>query len=824
MPEPEIPGLALATVEPGGAYAEVALPVPLESALTYRIPAPWVPFAVPGCRVRVRLGKRELVGVVMKVAELLPLELEGTAIKDVLEVVDGQPLLSRPMLELSAFLADYYLAPIGDAVLFVAPSGLSPLANPLLRLTSLGAFASPKSLAEADLQRCLLEDGPARWLALRARGLDISAELLEDWQDRGWLALEDSLKRTRYVRAYDLAPGEFAELEARAGRSKKGRDVLALLHRLGHPATEGELEAAIGCGREVIRRLVALGLLREFTQVEKLGLGRHRLSARAIQEIQLREDQQQAVDRLLISLEAQEFRGFLLHGMTGSGKTEVYLRAIDQVLEAGRSAIVLVPEIALVPALASSLHQRYGDKLAILHSNLSQRERVQEWKRIYEGEARLVLGPRSALFAPCHQLGLIVVDEEHDYAYKQGSSPRYHGRDMALLRGRLEGATVVLASATPSLESRLNVDLGKLELLHLTRRAGGSSLPEGIVVDLRAEPSALRAGEAYFSGRLLKEIRSALEKDDQVVLLRNRRGYSPVVLCRACGHEFCCADCGLTLTLHLKRRVLSCHYCGHERPMPSTCPECGEAALEPVGAGTERVEERFRELFPDVAVETLDADATQRVGGASAILERFGNGQTRVLIGTQMVAKGHHFPRVSLAAVLFADTYLSFPDFRAVERTSSLLAQLAGRAGRGERPGKVLIQTLQPDHYAVRAALAHDDEGFAQEELRFRRTFHYPPFGRLIQVLSEDRRLEVAKEAVEAVAHRVFADPASREILCLGPAPAPFERLGGKWRHQLLLRGPSVARLRRAVKAAIESLSATHRAVLKVDVDPYDLL
>lgn len=826
MPDPGIPGLFPELEEPESAatYAQVALPVPLDAPLTYRIPPAWAAFTAPGCRVRVRLGKRELVGVVVEILDRLPPHLEAVGLRDLLETVDGQPLLSPALLELCRFLSEYYLAPIGDSILFICPAGLPPLANPLLRLTSLGALAAPKSEAEAELQQRLLEGGPIRWLGLLTRGVDVPAELLEDWQERGWLALEDSLKRTRYIRAYDLAPGELAELVDRAGRSKKGREVLELLSRLGHPATQAEIETTVGCGREVIRRLVELGLLREFTQVEKLGLGRHRLTPMAATELVLRDDQRDAVEQLVESLDQRGYRGFLLHGMTGSGKTEVYLRALDRVLDAGRSAIVLVPEIALVPALASALHRRYGDKLAILHSNLSQRERLQEWRRIYEGQARLVLGPRSALFAPCHELGLIVVDEEHDYAYKQSSSPRYHGRDMALLRGRFEGATVVLASATPSLESRLNVELDKLRLLRLTRRAGGSSMPEGIVVDLRAEPAALRAGEAYFSGRLLMEIRSAVEQGDQVVLLRNRRGYSPVVMCRACGHKFNCEDCGLTLTLHLKRRVLACHYCGHERPMPSLCPACGEAALEPVGAGTERVEERFRELFPEVEVETLDADATQKVGGASAILDRFGNGKTQVLIGTQMVAKGHHFPRVSLAAVLFADSYLAFPDFRAVERTYSLLAQLAGRSGRGERPGKVLIQTLQPEHYAVRAAIEHDDEGFAREELRFRQTFHYPPYSRLIQILAEDRRAPMAEEAIAALAERVVADPASREMWCLGPAPAPFERLAGKWRHQFLVRGPSTGRLRRLVQSAIASLSATHRGILKVDVDPYDLL
>lgn len=809
----------------GRLYAEVALPIPLPFPLTYRVPPAWAPLLVRGSRVRVRVGRRELVGVATSLLDAPPPGLDRAAVKDLLGVVDAEPPLSSALLELCRFLADYYLAPPGDGLHFVLPPGLPPLGNPLLRLTSLGALASAKSPVEQELQQELLSGGPARWLELLSRGVAAPEELTADWKDRGWLALEDETRKVRYVRAYLPAPGEPAELLARAGRSRKGREVLAYLQPLGRPATEEAIAGAVGCGREVIRRLAQLGLLREFTQVERLDLDRHRFAAvGAPTEFALREDQEQAVGRLLAAVARREYSGFLLHGMTGSGKTEVYLRAIDQVLAEGRGAIVLVPEIALVPALATSLHRRYGALLAILHSNLSQRERLQEWKRIHQGEARLVVGPRSALFAPCRELALIVVDEEHDSAYKQGSSPRYHGRDMALLRGSLERATVVLASATPSLESRLNAQNGKLELLKLVRRAGRATMPEGILVDLRAEAGALRPGEAYFSGRLLMEIRAALEADDQVVLLRNRRGYSPVVLCRACGHKFCCEQCGLTLTLHLKRRLLSCHYCGHQEPLPSGCPECREEALEAVGAGTERVEERFRELFPGVEVETLDADSAQRVGGAAAILERFGSGATQVLIGTQMVAKGHHFPRVALAAVLFADSYLAFPDFRAVERTYNLLAQLAGRAGRGERPGKVLIQTFQPEHYAVRAALEHDDEGFAREELRFRQTFNYPPYGRLIQVLAEDRSAATARQALGAFAAALRADPRTREIQTLGPVPAPFERLAGKWRFQLLMRGPSASRLRLLARGALESLTAAQRGVLTVDVDPQDLL
>ncbi|MEO1087635.1 MAG: primosomal protein N', partial [Acidobacteriota bacterium] len=448
-------------------------------------------------------------------------------------------------------------------------------------------------------------------------------------------------------------------------------------------------------------------------------------------------------------------------GVTGSGKTEVYLRAVERCLSEGRAALLMVPEIALVPALASAVRRRFGRELALLHSNLGTAERQQEWERIRRGEARVVLGPRSALFAPVANLGLVVVDEEHDSAYKQDRVPRYNGRDLALWRARDARAAALLVSATPSMESRHNAETGKLGLLNLTERAGPGRMPRGVLVDLRKEGGDKGTGEVYFSGPLLQELRKTLESGDQAILLRNRRGYAPVLLCRACGEDFRCEDCGLAMTFHRRGARLACHYCGDEKPAPRRCPACDEPALEPIGAGTERVEERFRELFPGTDVDVLDADASRRAGGAAAVLERFSRGDTQVLIGTQMVAKGHHFPRVSLAAVLFADTYLRFPDFRAVERTYALLTQLAGRAGRGERPGTVVIQTYHPDHYAIRAALEHDDAVFAEMETRFRRSFQYPPYSRMILILSQHKESPKAVDSLRQLADRIVRDPRS---------------------------------------------------------------
>ena len=527
------------------------------------------------------------------------------------------------------------------------------------------------------------------------------------------------------------------------------------------------------------------------------------------------------MDVLNASIERGGYRAHLLSGVTGSGKTEVYLRGVEKALELGRSAVLLVPEIALVPALAGAVRRRFGDRLALLHSAMSASERQQEWSRVERGEARVVLGPRSAIFAPVHDLGFMVVDEEQDGSYKQETTPRYNARDLALVRGQRSGATVLVVSATPSLETRHNVARGKMAELPLTERAGGAQLPEGVLVDLREEEGPWRPGEVHFSERLRDEILAATGSGRQVILLRNRRGYSPVLLCRACGDDQRCEDCGLPRTLHLRDNRLVCHYCGSARPVPPACPACSERALEPVGAGTERVEERFAELFPDVRVDVLDRDTARRPGGSVAVLERFARGEAQVLIGTQMVSKGHHFPNVVLTGVLLADSYLGFPDFRAVERTYSLLTQLAGRAGRGEHPGRVLIQTYHPDHYAIRAVLRADDAAFAAEEMRFRRTFHYPPYTRMVQLLLQDSHRDRGWDRTVRLAREIEDHPLARDVRVTGPAPAPLERLRGRWRFQLLLRTESGAQLRQLLR---ETAPRAPGGDLVIDVDPQQLM
>jgi primosomal protein N' (replication factor Y) len=819
---------------PGAAafYAEVALPVPLPDPLVYAVPPGCRDAAVPGVRVRVPMGKRRLVGILVGRREEAP---AGVAVRWLEAVLDREPVLGPDLLELARFTADYYLAPLGEVLRSMLPADLEPWGDRRVWLTDRGALAGPRSDAERALIEALREGGRVTVSELQAR-LDLPEldPLLADLEAAGRIAGEDTGDRhgrsSRYVAAVELAPalaaaaGDRAAMLAAAGRSVPALAVVEYLAGVGRPATAAEVTAAAGCSAGVLKRLVSRGVLRQFTQVERLSLDRHRLgpAQASVPLFQLRPDQESAVAAVVDAIARRRFTPMLLRGMTGSGKTEVYLRAAAAALAQGRSAILLVPEIALVPALARAVLERFGERLAILHSGLGTGERNQEWERVRRGEAMVVLGPRSALFAPVADLGLLVVDEEQDPAYKQEVTPRYHARDLALVRGRGAGAATLLVSATPSLESRYNVERGKLGLLSLTARVGQGALPQGILVDLRQEEGLRRRpGDVHFSTRLRREIEISLAADEQVILLRNRRGYAPMLLCRACGEAMRCPDCGLPRTYHRRARRLLCHYCGSAINAPEACPACSEQALEPIGAGTERVEEDFREIFPGVAVDVLDRDATRRPGGLAAVLERFERGDTRVLIGTQMVSKGHHFPRVSLTAVLTADTYLSFPDFRAVERTYNLLTQVAGRAGRGDRPGRVVIQTFHPDHYAIQAALTGDDDAFLAEEMRFRRVFHYPPYTRMVQLLVRDRKRERAQAGIRELADALVAHPASRGVRLTGPAPAPFERLRGEWRFQLLVRAAAFRDLHRLL---IEVLPKSPPYDLTIDIDPQQLM
>jgi primosomal protein N' (replication factor Y) len=624
----------------------------------------------------------------------------------------------------------------------------------------------------------------------------------------------------REVGAVTLAPGRPEELLERCGKAPRQREVVAYLAQSGAAALEAEVCAAVGCGPGVIRALETKGLVRRFRQEAarprrwnlRPGGGRHTLTT----------EQRAAVQAVEAALDEGAYAPILLEGVTGSGKTEVYLRCLETVLESGREGLVLVPEIGLTPATVGAVEQRFGNLVSVLHSALGDGERWREWRAIAAGNSKIVVGPRSALFAPLPRPGLIVVDEEHDPAYKQQEAPRYQARDLALLLGQRLRIPVLLCSATPSTEAAHLVDRAFAHRLQLSERVGGGTLPRVELVDLRHEPpDPGEQGRTLFSGRLREALTATIDEGHQAILLMQRRGWAPVLLCRDCGHTLECPSCSVPMVVHRRRPILECHYCNHSRPHPDRCPACGGRLLDPIGAGTEKVAHRLAELLPGVPTAILDRDTVRRRNGLEETLGAFASGRARVLVGTQMVAKGHHFPNVTLTAVISADALLGLPDFRAGERTFQLLTQLAGRSGRGTTPGSVIIQTYHPEHPAVLHAAHHDVAAFTAEELRFRRAFGYPPVTRAALVRFESVSAEKARRAAESAGARLR--PAPETVRVRGPAPSPLERLRNRWRWQILLTAPTRPPLRAAL-ARVESEAPASGVRRIVDVDPLSTL
>lgn len=600
---------------------------------------------------------------------------------------------------------------------------------------------------------------------------------------------------------------------------KKQKQIMELVRSKGR-VTLSEFRASIESPHATLNRLVELGYLTE-TEEERQ---RDPFRDQAIpqdRELVLDADQQAAFERMREKLSANEFAAALLHGVTGSGKTEVYLRLIEATLEAGRQALVMVPEIALTPQLVSRFRARFARRnieIAVLHSGLSDGERYDAWRRIARGEVKIVIGARSAVFAPLERLGVIVVDEEHETSYKQSEGFRYHARDLALLRGQAAGALVLLGSATPSLTVFRRALEGDILYLALTGRVGGRPMPEVEMIDMREVEQ-----EGALSAPLMQALSENLESGGQSLLLLNRRGFAPYLICADCGFGLRCPNCEITLTLHQGIQKLLCHYCDYDQAPPDICPRCSGYSLLPEGCGTERLEENLAERLSGCRVARMDRDTTSSKGAHQRLVDSVMDGEVDILIGTQMVAKGHDFPNVTLVGVLDADNSLNFPDFRSAERTFSLLVQVAGRAGRSDRPGRVLVQTYSPDHYALKCAQRHDYQGFFEQEILFREPLGYPPFGYLVNlVMSGNDPAKVARAGDELAEGLQYH---GREVEVLGPAPCPLSRLRGKTRSQILLK----AGRRMPLHRLLQYLGPLGKKIpagvkLMVDVDPVDML
>jgi primosomal protein N' (replication factor Y) len=807
-----------------GALLEIAVALPVPGTFTYRDPRGGVAAPI-GAQVVVPFGSRTVTGFVVGAAVA---GAGGSTVRDLQAVVAGEPAFDEAMVGFGRWVADYYQAPLGEVLRAALPQGEQATAKRAVRLTDLGRQALDRqgSLV-ADAPRdpvlaALADAGGELPLQRLVRAAPRARHQLARLEAAGWVEIGDEVARRQPPPTVVLA---FAVGGDPAPRALPRRAVArrALWTRIA-AAPDGLAVAPLSVAeRAQLRALAAAGLAR----VEHRPVARGPDAApapAAPSPIALNAAQASAVCALDGAL-AGGFSSFLLHGVTGSGKTEVYLRVIATARAAGRGALVLVPEIALTPQLAARFRARFGEDVAVLHSALPPRERLAAWRRLRAGQVGIALGARSAVFAPVRALGVVVVDEEHDPSFKQEEGVRYHARDLAVVRAQRAGALVILGSATPSLESTYNVSRGRFSRLSLPERATPRPLPEVSIIDLRRHPPG---PDGLFSTPLAEALGEALVTGGQSILFLNRRGFSTVMLCRACGQVVRCGSCVVSMTYHRGRARLVCHYCGRTAPVPVTCPSCGSTRIERLGTGTERVESVVRERFPDARVARLDRDTAAGGGegrGLEAILRRMQAGEIDVLVGTQMVTKGHDFAGVTLVGVLQPDQGMNLPDFRATERTFQLLEQVAGRAGRGDRPGRVVIQTYAPEHPAIAAVARHDYDGFARAELAERQEAGYPPFSRMIALRIDAQQGDRAREAATTAAEAARA-AGGAAVRVRGPAEAPLSRLRGRARWQVWLSSNDRAALASAARVAAAAARTGGGGDLRlaVDVDPQSVL
>jgi len=807
-------------MNPTPRYCDVSLPVPLDQAFTYALPETLRHRVQVGSRVLAPFGARQLVGVVLRTHDEPP--VSGKT-RELMKLVDETPVLDERMIRLGAWIAQYYCAPLGEVL-----RGMAPLTGEVRQTEVYAITDSGRDLArQMSIDPKLAEDPSVALLHMLEKRSLSAATLKKKFDDaprrlqalvkKGLIELEQDLTERDPLRAgSDRLEIEFAA-RPEGKLPKAERELIAYLELHPGPHKLGDLEAgmksASTAGRALARKsLVKLSLIN---------------AARPLHPLErmvpvLNGAQQAAFDTISGAITKGKFAAYLLQGVTGSGKTEVYLRAIEATLAVGRSALLLVPEIGLTPQVAGQFSSRFGDRVAILHSAFTDGERAQQWRRIRQGEATVVVGTRSGVFAPVPQLGLLLVDEEHDSSYKQEETPRYNGRDVAVVRAQMESAVVVLGSATPSLESKYNVERGKYQWLELPERIEKRPMPDVEVVDMRVEFLESKKN-ATFSRRLVELIDQRVTDGEQVMLLLNRRGFSTSVACRSCGERVTCVNCAVALTFHRRDRRMLCHYCSHAERIPEKCPKCGSEHIYFLGTGAEKVEDELHGLFPRARIARMDRDTVTTKRHYETILQGFREKSFDILVGTQMIAKGHDIPNVTLVGIVSGDIGLSLPDFRAAERTFQLLTQAAGRAGRGSLPGQVIIQTINPEHYAIECAAAQDYARFYEKEIEFRRFMRYPPFAALANVVLRHEKQEEALRMSGEIAN--LLDPAPANMRVLGPAEAPVARLRNEFRYQLLLKTSSRKLLAEVLlKIRQHALDSKWGATaLVIDVDPLSL-
>ncbi len=746
-------------------FARVALAIPVPELFDYRVPTELEEAVVPGARVRVPFGRGVRIGYCIERSA----EQRYEKLKEIEAVVDDAPLLEPDLLNLVKWTADYYLCSVGEVIEAAVPKGVRDGKKRAIRWVKLSS--PPANAAEKETPVPI---------------------------DRG--------------------PG-----------SVQRQEILRVLEEMGGALPLSELLKLASSGESSVKTLERRGRLEilrapppEFGGLANVSPTTSELSAwRTPPPYQLTSEQQAAVSAIDAEITRSQFSALLLEGVTGSGKTEVYLHAIRTALSLGKGALVLLPEISLTPQTVERFRERLGD-VAVLHSLLSPTERSMHYGRLRRREIRVAIGARSAIFAPIPELGLIVVDECHEESYKQEKAPRYHARDLSVVRASQLEIPVILGSATPSLESLENVARGRFKGLKLPNRVTGHQRAAVEIVDRRTEPT--EAGPPQLLGpKLLLRLREAIDREEQALLFLNRRGFARRIHCPRCGFHLECPECDIALTYHKRSDRSLCHYCGSIRSVPESCPDCAFPGVRRTLAGTERIEETLAKLFPGLPIGRLDRDTATSAGRMEEILAKFRGGETRILIGTQMIAKGHDIPGVTLVGVIDADVALGLPDFRAAERTAQILCQVAGRAGRGDRPGRVVIQTRQPEHYALQAAQLQDLELLREREAPLRKLLMYPPYGYLSRILCEDTSEQRSLQTAEDLRKQLDQNRAGT-VKVLGPAPAPLAKLRGRYRYHILLKARDRAALHRTASRVAWAKARWSSTKVIVDIDPTSLM
>lgn len=815
-------------------FAQVVVAVPVRGAFTYQVPSAVLQKVRVGQRVLVSFRGRLQTGVIVELSTQPDEKLvsAGTKLQKILDVLEEVPSLPEPLVHLLDWIARYYFAPPGEVLRLMLPKPLRKKTQRAYRTTEFGT-------------KCLAEG-----LLSEKHRFDVLKFLKPSTRPVPESRIRSNVKGLTYLKLSEMAEKGLIEERLPPENPNRGRRVVKMLSRVGDPEAKERLGAKQQAVLDFLegRGAVLEREVRDYTEaslttirsmirrgwVEQSVEERYRdpFATESIPpqpDIVLTEEQTAAIAGSVGDGTFSSPRNIVLHGVTGSGKTQVYLAAMKAAADVGRRGLLLLPEIALTPQLVGIFRGTFGQRVAVLHSALTEGERFDEWRRIRRGEVDVVIGARSAIFAPLEKLGVIVVDEEHDSSFKQDSGVRYHARDLALVRGKREKALVILGSATPSLETSALAKTGRAQRLKLTTRPTGQPLPSVEIVDMREVPKNKSGRRPLLSPRLRDALIANHDKRQQAILFLNRRGHSPSVVCPSCGHDFRCPHCEITLTYHRAGDELKCHYCDYREPLATVCPTCANTEWMFLGAGTQKLSDQIVQELGDLRTTRLDRD-TASSRGIRKILKEFREGDSDVLVGTQMVTKGHDFPNVTLVGVVNADISLRVPDFRSGERTFQLLSQVAGRAGRREIEGRVIIQTYLPDHPAVRAAITHDYDSFSQNELECRQQLRYPPFGYLIVLHFEGNDLNAVRTVTDRYqqsAQRIKAGLVG-EVYILGPVEAPLGRLKGKFRWQMLVRSHSRSLVRSAVGRILDAAGygkeRTEGVSVIVDVDPFNLM